>query len=45
MDDNDITFTPDSLYISNLHSPQTYMAAVSPWFFTVCPSILVPPAS
>ncbi|GJE92333.1 glycoside hydrolase family 71 protein [Phanerochaete sordida] len=33
MDDTDITFGPDQLYISDL-SGRSYMAAVSPWFFT-----------
>lgn len=34
MGDYDINFDPDQSYISNLGG-RSYMAAVSPWFFTV----------
>ena len=35
MGSSDISFSTDQTYISNLHGNQTYMAPVSPWFFTV----------
>jgi glucan endo-1,3-alpha-glucosidase len=34
MGDYDISFEPDNSYISNLGG-RSYMASVSPWFFTV----------
>jgi glucan endo-1,3-alpha-glucosidase len=38
--DNDINFTSDKYYLSNLRQ-RSYMASVSPWFFTVsCPAMI-----
>ncbi|TFK85418.1 glycoside hydrolase family 71 protein [Polyporus arcularius HHB13444] len=34
MGNYNVTFGPDQSYISNLSGNRTYMAAVSPWFFT-----------
>ena len=40
MGNYDVTFDSDESYVHNLEG-RTYMAGVSPWFFTVSSSILL----